>query len=429
MQVTVETKKGFKETEIGLLPEDWKVAKLGEILVEAYRYPTYYNITYVRNGVPEVRGELLEDGRITKDLAKFRFVSESTANKFPKVRLIEGDLVISVRGTMGKIGYVPKEIEGAVITANLMRLSPNRDIVDSHFLKWYLLSEDFRSRLNTLSPQTTIKTIQAPVLKSIPISLPPLIEQRKIAFVLAKIQQATRQQDQIIEATRNLKKSLMQRLFTEGIAHTEFKDSGIGRMPKSWKTACLGELAEIRKEAILPDKESEAVYVGLEHIEPCNLKLKKYGRPSDVKSSKFKFYRGDILYGKLRPYLDKVSLAESSGICSTDIMVIRATAEINASFIANRMHLKDFVNYSTSTMTGVNHPRTSWSAISKFKFGLPPLNEQEDIAHALTAVDRKVDAEEKRKLILQQLFKTMLNKLMTGEIRVKDLDLGVSDVN
>ncbi|RLG01618.1 MAG: restriction endonuclease subunit S [Thaumarchaeota archaeon] len=201
--------KEFKQTEIGKIPKEWKIVKLGKILVECYRYPTYYNITYVDKGIPEIRGELLKDGQIENDPKKIRYVSEETAKKFPRVRLMEGDLVISVRGTMGKVGYVPKELEGAIITANLMRLSPNKQLIHSKYLLHCLLSEKFRFILNALSPYTTIKTIQASVLKSIPIPLPPLSEQQKIAEILSAIDEKLNLEKKRKRVLEQVKKALM----------------------------------------------------------------------------------------------------------------------------------------------------------------------------------------------------------------------------
>lgn len=74
-------------------------------------------------------------------------------------------------------------------------------------------------------------------------------------------------------------------------------------------------------------------------------------------------------------------------------------------------------------MTGVNHPRTSWRAISAFKIPFPPLSEQQQIAHILSTMDKKIEIEERRKTMLKELFKTMLHKLMAGVIRVKGVDI------
>ena len=119
--------KKFKKTEIGEIPVDWEDLNLDNISEEIYRYPTYYNIEYVKEGIPEVRGKLIRpNGKLEKNLSKYRFISSKTALKFPRTCLREDDFIISVRGTLGKVAIVPKFIEGANITANLIRVSPNR---------------------------------------------------------------------------------------------------------------------------------------------------------------------------------------------------------------------------------------------------------------------------------------------------------------
>ena len=160
----------------------WDKKKLGEVCEELYRYPTYYNINYVDKGVPEIRGELIKsDGNLEVDLTKYRFISKETSQKYPRTILKEGDLVLSVRGSMGKVALVHKELEGANITANLIRISPDPSLVYPLFLMMVFLSEYFQRTLENFSPQTTIKTIKAPVLKSISIPLPLLSEQNLIA--------------------------------------------------------------------------------------------------------------------------------------------------------------------------------------------------------------------------------------------------------
>jgi type I restriction enzyme S subunit len=124
----------LKETEIGPLPETWQVARIADLTTLVYRYPTYYNITYLTHGVPEIRGELLRDnGLINNKAEALRFVSEETAARFPRVRLSCGDIVMSVRGTMGKIGLVEEALSGAVITANLIRLATNQSVIVPDF--------------------------------------------------------------------------------------------------------------------------------------------------------------------------------------------------------------------------------------------------------------------------------------------------------
>jgi len=196
--------KEFKDTEIGRIPKEWEVVKLGELAVEVYRYPTYYNIKYVgaNEGVPEVRGELIkENGELEENLSEYRFISKETSQRFPKTILQEGDFVLSVRGTMGKVAIVPKFLEGANITANLMKVSLDRLKCYPPFFKQVFLSDFFRKTLNNISSRTTIKTVQAPRLKSIKMSLPPLHEQKRIAEILSNV-------DKKLEIERNEKAKL-----------------------------------------------------------------------------------------------------------------------------------------------------------------------------------------------------------------------------
>ena len=180
--------KEFNDSEIGRIPKEWGVYKLGDISIEVHRYPTYYNINYVTEGVREIRGQLIKkSGALETDLAKYRCISQETSRRFPRTIVKKGDFVMSVRGTMGKIAIIPDIFEGSNITANLMRISLNQIKCYSNFYKYVFLSAKFQEELNLLSSQTTIKTIQAPKLKSIKLPLPPITEQQKIAEILSTV--------------------------------------------------------------------------------------------------------------------------------------------------------------------------------------------------------------------------------------------------
>ena len=194
------------------LPEGWEWRSLDEVLNVVYRYPTYYGIEYENIGVPEVRGELLLDnGEIENDSSEFRYISPRTNARFPQTVLKEGDLVISVRGTIGKVGLVRKSLEGANITANLIRLSPKAEIVSGDYLKHLLLSCQIKGQLDKLSASTTIKTITAPNLKSLRITVPPLETQRKIVAILEKAEETKR----LREKSNGLTQKFLENLFLE----------------------------------------------------------------------------------------------------------------------------------------------------------------------------------------------------------------------
>ena len=169
-------------------PMGWPTKTMANICDEIYRYPTYYNIQYQKSGVPEIRGELLnKDGSIETDLQKLRFISSETAARFPRTEVHEGDIVMTVRGTIGKLGLVPPTLEGANITANLLRISPNRNVVRPHYLFAFLSSSAGIGQISAITSSTTISTFRAIDFQKLTVPIPPLYKQDRfvtLAFAL-----------------------------------------------------------------------------------------------------------------------------------------------------------------------------------------------------------------------------------------------------
>lgn len=122
-------------------------------------------------------------------------------------------------------------------------------------------------------------------------------------------------------------------------------------LPKHWKNVQLKEIANLRRENIQPEDNLCLNYVGLAHIDSGESQLKRYGSASEVKSTKNRFYLNDILYGKLRAYLDKAVIAEMEGICSTDILVVTANSKVIPRFLVYLLHTEAFVNHAIATST------------------------------------------------------------------------------
>ena len=142
-----------------------------------------------------------------------------------------------------------------------------------------------------------------------------------------------------------------------------------------------------------------------------------------MRSNTSAFQPGDVLYGKLRPYLDKAVLADEPGVCTTELLVLRAKANVNARFLAAVLHSRGFLDYAVAGTTGVQHPRTSWAHIREFEVPALTYDEQRGIADLLWLVHDGILASEKKVAVLDNLFKALLHKLMTGEVGVGDLKL------
>jgi type I restriction enzyme S subunit len=179
----------------------------------------------------------------------------------------------------------------------------------------------------------------------------------------------------------------------------------------------LGDIADLRKEIANPNSSLEEIYIGLEHIESARFWWSGNGHPSEVRSAKNTFYPGDILYGKLRPYLDKAVIATSTGICSTDILVLKSKGEITSEFLVSVLHTAELLAFAIKTTSGLNHPRTSWNSLKEHRFGLPQKDERDEIARIMMTLEIKILNAERK---LEELFRTLLHQLMTGQTRVNE---------
>ena len=173
------------------------------------------------------------------------------------------------------------------------------------------------------------------------------------------------------------------------------------------RTVSFGECATlIRENVSVPDSE-DVPYIGLEHIGQGTLSLLAYGHSNSVTSTKARFQRGDILFGKLRPYFRKVVRAPFDGICSTDIWVVRAKEGVDLGFLYYCMASWPFVDFATAGAQGTRMPRAKWEHVSRYEIVLPPLAEQRSIAHILGTLDDKIELNRRMNETLEEMARAL----------------------
>jgi type I restriction enzyme, S subunit len=195
-----------------------------------------------------------------------------------------------------------------------------------------------------------------------------------------------------------------------------------------WTTKRLGDLCSLRKDFADPATLVGDKYVALEHVDSGSSVLSRWGGSVDLRSTKSRFLPGNVLYGKLRPYLDKAVLAPWAGVCSTELLVLEPDEkEADPRFLAFLLHSSPFVEHAVATTTGVNHPRTSWFAISAFETQIPPRSEQTRIARVLALVEKAIGIEERLAEVLRRLKAVAMAKLFRDGLRrerLRDSEIG-----
>ena len=192
-------------------------------------------------------------------------------------------------------------------------------------------------------------------------------------------------------------------------------------------SATLAELCDLISEQVHPVDVPEALYVGLEHVIPGRLRRSGGGIARDVQSHKYAFRRNDILYGKLRPYLDKAILADTDGVCTTELLVLRAKPGVDPRFLACLVHDPDFVEHALTGVTGAHHPRTSWAHIAQFECPRFSYEEQQAIAALLWRVQDLLKVCEDALEVAQDLKRAAMRELFTRGLRgepQKDTEIG-----
>ena len=173
----------------------------------------------------------------------------------------------------------------------------------------------------------------------------------------------------------------------------------------------FGDCAALIRDHVNPsDLPGDTPYIGLGHIPKNQLVVAGHGVASDVTSTKNRFKRGDILFGKLNPNFRKVAWAQYDGICSTDIWVIRAQDGIDQRFLFYQMATQRFIDYAFLGSEGTSMPRAKWDHVSDYSLGVPNFAEQQRIARILSDIDDKILLNRRMAVTLEQVVGAVYNE-------------------
>jgi len=429
-RVTFYEETNFKTTEIGEIPADWEVVKLGELYSE----------------VTKDRQVYLEDDKEYKQVTvalyanglRLRRVALGRDIAVKKQYLIRtGDLIFSkIDARNGAYGFVNECLDGAIVSGDFPILEMKGHSCDEYFLWYYLkIDKNWHKFRNLAIGTTNRKRIQAKeFMNNLLVPLPPLEEQKAIAYVLSTVQEALEKTEKVIEATKELKKSLMKHLFTYGPVSLEeasrinLKETEIGEIPADWEVVKLGEVVTEESPPTEKDPEVSVIpFIPMALIPEDGIFVNSWElrRREDIRSG-IQVFEGDLLVAKITPCFENGKQGIVSQLplpyayATTEVLRLRARERIILEYVALFLKQGSVRTLLASKMQGTTgRKRLSRHVLKDLPLPLPPLPVQKRIAEILQTVDEKIQAEEKKKQALDNLFNSMLHMLMSGKLRVK----------
>jgi len=428
-------------TELGALPEEWEVVRLGEYCKVFSGY-AFKSDDFCNNGVLVVKIGNLQNGSIVFNTKESFFPREKINDDISKYILNEGDILIALTGaTTGKISLVPKSVNGALLNQRVGKFSIYNDSLYKSFVMYYVMTDEFQNYIKKNILQSAQGNISPKQIETFSIPLPPLAEQQKIAAVLSAVQEAKEKTEAVIAAAKALKKSMMKHLFTYGpvspeeVENIQLKETEIGPVPKDWEVVRLGEVLDFKNGInFKADQKGEK---GILTIDVLNMygngiyvNLNNLYRVDKNIDKNYLLKEGDLLF--VRSSLKREGVGWTSLFKPTNEPVTFCGFIIRARIINKDIYPEYITNYLRTEIARDNLISSSGKVaitninqgmLGEIKIPLPPLPTQQKIASILSAIDAKIEAEENKKQALEELFKSLLHNLMNAKIRVNHLEI------
>jgi type I restriction enzyme M protein len=337
--------------------------------------------------------DIRKSGRIISKTEKY--ITQKALNKTSITLLPKHSVLLCCTASVGEYAFTEIEVTTNQQFNGLVVKKTYEDKLLPKFL--FLIASTFKEKLLRLSGKTSFNFVSVSSLKSIAIPLPPIEVQREMVQEIESYQK-------IIDAARQIVDNYKPRIEID---------------PK-WEVVRVDEVFSKSDKTINPETIKGAVtYIGLENITQNTGELTGdfvTKTPSVIRSLKNIFQKGSILYGKLRPNLNKVWLADRDGICSTDIFVIKPNSnKIISGFYANIFRSESFNERVLFQIKGTQLPRVGWTSFADLKIPFPPLEVQKEIVARIEREQELVNANKELIKIFESKIKTKISSVWGEE--------------
>lgn len=426
-------KAPMSPTEV-TFPSAWRVRPLVEIArYAAGRTPARANPAYWEpsssGGVPWITiGDMKPYATITSSSER---VSDRAIDEAFNHRIVRaGTLLMSFKLSIGRVATLGID---AVHNEAIVALYPSGE-VDQKYLEYYLSQVDWSQYQDRAIKGNTLNRDK---IDRVSIALPTPDEQRRIATILWRVQRAIEVQERLVATVRELKQAAMRELFTRGLRGEAQKETEIGVVPESWEVVRCSDVAREITVGVVVKPASHYVTRGVPAFRSLNVredrleteKLVYFSQEAnDSVLAKSKLRAGDVLVVRTGyPGTSCVVPPGYDGANCIDLVIVRPDrGRVSSEFMSRFLNSAQGRMQSLRSSYGLAQQHLNVGAVRDVRIPLPALPEQHEIATALQTIDRKLAHHERKRDTLQELFKTLLHDLMSGRIRVHELDLDIT---
>lgn len=424
-----EVREGYKMTELGEIPRDWEVSTISDI-TNLIKDGTHNPPPRTVEGVPLLSAENIKNGKIHFGLNEKNISKEDFDKMHQFYQIEKNDVLMTIVGTIGRTAVVPEDIKEFTVQRSvaIFKIAENYSPI---FFNYVLNTAYIKKQLERRASTTAQAGIYLGELAKINIIIPSYEEQKKIASILSTVDEQIDETEQLIIKTKELKKGLMQQLLTKGIGHKEFKQTNLGEIPISWDIVLFKNLCE---RIIVGIASSTTEYYtspenGVSIIRNQNIKENNLDssdilyitKEFDEMNNKKRLKQGDLLTVRTGyPGITCVVTKQFENAQSFTTLISTPKKEVSDSnYLAYYMNSPLGKAQLKNLSAGGAQQNLNVASLSNYEVILPSLEEQQKIASILSTVDEQIDIYEQEKAKYEELKKGLMQKLLTGQIRVK----------
>ena len=389
--------------------DSWSLRKLSDTQTDfkdgnyGEAYPKETDLTSSTQGVPFLRGSDLDNGKLT--LTNARYITQSKHNELISGHLIEDDIVIAVRGSLGSLGYVGPDNEGWNINSQLAIIRTRKIELIGNYLIQFLLSNRGNKEISSHITGTALKQLPIKQLKNIKVPIPKIDEQSAIGSLFRTLDDLLANYKDNLANYQSLKATMLSKMFPKaGQTVPEIRLAGFeGKWEEKEFIQIVNRVTESSDSDSLPKVEFEDIISG-------------QGKLNKDISSKFDnrkgilFKPGYTLYGKLRPYLNNWFLPKFEGVALGDFWVFDPNGN-NSDFIYYLVQSSRYQKVANDT-SGTKMPRSDWKSVSTTIFAIPQtIAEQQAIGSYFSNLDNLINSHQEKISQLETLKKKLLQDM------------------